>query len=1052
LPENDLGTAHGRIRVDFDDRGSGKALVALEKISAQMESMNKRLGAIQKTVEDFDKSMDRSSASMDKASKAAKGFTSDIFSAHKSVNAFSRDLRSLYQDFNKLQTAVGNLSDMTKPFRMGAKALDQFHRSLADGNGKIGAFNKALIGSGVAAKVFNKQLGLNMLGVKKAMAEMPTWTQNAYRYAGGIAKVGTAAVVLNKLADSGRITKYVNAFANVEPVRKMLLEHEKLAVGVEKAFQKIEGAPKKFATNFQPFHDFAKSSRGFLTGTALINSGINDIAERFRWLGKIPKPILHGLAVSIADVVPAALHVLGKSLQLTSNLFLGALQGATQLAGGLAVLPGLYATIGAAVTPLIGVFAGLKDKFKDVFSDDWAKSLQAYMNLPPHLRVIADALKPVITQFKELQTTLQKVAFKGVENDIKSLSESYMPRLADAGIKVVLAWRQMKDEVVGFFKEAQTQKDFSQIYTNTAQALIAMGRAIRPALDGLRDITVVGNQFITDLAGGLPRLTQQFAQWARTNRENGNAMLWMQNARAGVVDLTKGAMDLTRALWQIVTVFRTAGAGTNFLQVFADDMKKLNAAMGKSAFSGILADLRQLGQSMADRNISNFKSLWKDITELVHNFIPVLNTLAQSFSGSFIPFLKLAAEELGIVLQVIHSMGLDAAIASIYGMVAGWKAFSAIAVPIITKGKLIVGVFMTLSNVPKIVMAVDTAVTKLVSSLSSMGGIGAKVGQSVANVAGSMTKVITVAAAMIGPLTAVAVGIGAAMMVTEEADNQVKSFNNALQESKNHVAEFGVSIGKTFMQDNGLAGHNVIDAISQRLNQMVQDLKNVESAAPGPMNYIKNTLRNMPSVFGIGMHFMTNGDDLKSMEQVAAKAELARKGLEHLKNTGVDLNSVVRQSDQAFGQWAASTASQGKEAALAVQQLTVLHNQYISAQKDMIELGPAGVQAANGIDRIAKSAGDAQSKLEGLRTVLQALGLLQINSLEAAAKYADAIEGLSKKVSDAIESGDGLSGVWDRVNNTLNVTGSQTARNLVPVFKDLSEAFMQNAVFWWQRR
>ena len=39
MPNNDLGTAHGRIRIDFDDKGSSQATAALIKIQHQFEAM-----------------------------------------------------------------------------------------------------------------------------------------------------------------------------------------------------------------------------------------------------------------------------------------------------------------------------------------------------------------------------------------------------------------------------------------------------------------------------------------------------------------------------------------------------------------------------------------------------------------------------------------------------------------------------------------------------------------------------------------------------------------------------------------------------------------------------------------------------------------------------------------------------------------------------------------------------------------------------------------------------------------------------------------------------
>ena len=41
MPNDNLGVAHGKIRITYDDRGSAKANAAMAKMAAQMESMQR---------------------------------------------------------------------------------------------------------------------------------------------------------------------------------------------------------------------------------------------------------------------------------------------------------------------------------------------------------------------------------------------------------------------------------------------------------------------------------------------------------------------------------------------------------------------------------------------------------------------------------------------------------------------------------------------------------------------------------------------------------------------------------------------------------------------------------------------------------------------------------------------------------------------------------------------------------------------------------------------------------------------------------------------------
>lgn len=1048
MPQNDMGTAHGRIRLEFDDRGSGKATAALLKIHQQMEAMNKRLAVVQRTLEANDKALEKSSKSFDKAAKASKGFSAEIFSAHKSVTSFSRDLKSLAADINKVQSAFERMRDISKPFELGYRAVDQFNKHLDNGSGKIGAFSKAMKTAGITSVIFNKQILQNMLGLKSAMRDMPLWTQNLARYAGGLAKVGIAAAALDRLAQSGNITKWMNSFANLGPIRKAILENERFARGMEGLFRGFEQAPGKINKFLRPLSEFGRGTRTGIAGFALMSAGINEIIDRFRWLGKIPKPILYGLNVMIADVLPAALKVLGKTLTWTSNVFVGLLDGIKQLSGGLLVLPGLLATIGAAVTPLIGVFAGLKKQFKDLFGQDEIKSLEAYYKLPAAMRPLARTLMSTAKEFSKVQETLQAIAVAGLDKQIDALGKTYLPRFADGATKVLLAFRQMKDEVVGFLQGTQSQKDFSTIYTNTAVAITAMARSIRPALDGFRNLAVVGNEFIANMTAGMPKVTERFARWTQVNRENGRALDWMEKARKGVMDLYHGTADLTKALWTVLTIFKT-NPGNNWLQSFADSMAKFNASVKKSASVGFLRDIGNAIRSMANNKIDNFNTIWKDLVGFLHRVGPLLNDIATTFSQTFVPFLRTALHELGLIGMAIRGTGLQTLLGWVLGLTAGWKSFSNILLPLTAKLKIFIGLFMTLKNAEKVMGVFYTALFKVTDAMSIFGAKGTKVGQSIAGVATRMSGIVSVASRVIGSVTAIGAAIAIMWKIIDTGNNEINGFNNQLQKAASNSAQFSVALHKAFIEDRAMTGRTVMDTIGNRLDQLQQDLQDTADQSPGYAAKMAKAF-DFGKMFGdwksyIAPWLKPQDEQIKKMEDTAGKARMAAAGIQDLKDKGVNLSEVLASSDKDFGEFIINLQDSGDQGKATADALQETRRAIKEAERDMAELGPAGAQAAAGFDKLAHSAGSAQTKLEGLKQVLQALGILKTDALEAAANYADAVENLSKKVEDAISSGDGLDKVWDKVNNTLNVSGSQTARNLVPVFQDLSNWFLQNA-------
>ena len=171
---------------------------------------------------------------------------------------------------------------------------------------------------------------------------------------------------------------------------------------------------------------------------------------------------------------------------------------------------------------------------------------------------------------------------------------------------LVGVFRQVKDELVGFAAQGETISFVKAAFQATAQTALNLKGALVPLLSGLRDIASVGLAFVRDMSAGAEGLTQRFADWAKTNRENGNLMKWMKDAVQGVKDLWSGLKDATKALWSLLTLFKRILAIMLWLR-FADSMKKFNDAVNKSKAGGILrAKSVMASNRWAPKNLRNF--------------------------------------------------------------------------------------------------------------------------------------------------------------------------------------------------------------------------------------------------------------------------------------------------------------------------------------------------------------------------------------------------------------------------------------------------------------
>ena len=1094
MPNNDLGTAHGRIRIDFDDKGSSKATVALVKIQREFELLNKRVALLEKTLEKNGGELSKTAASMQKAEKSSKSFFGVLFDGSRITKAFDKDIVDLAQDVMKLNKAFNETRNKYKPLETAYKVLDRYQKlqphlpidllekslrrlnfsPLADGERKIRSFYKSLNSVGLGAKAAGASLWRMVYGHKDAMAALPVWTRHVYAFSMSLGSLGAAGLLAGKRLNAGFITKFLNTNA----FRRITLQavaagaaFERLGSISQKIFGKdifrgltaklknseagltgfvknlshsLSGGSRAFNSWFKPIAAASKQIQNFVLGVGIMSAGIADLASKFSWLGRIPKPILVAMGVTISTIVPAALQVFDKALIGTSNILLGLLDGVKQLSGGLLVLPGLIASIGVVAATVKTIFSGLADQFKDVFSTDPAEAWEAFAKLPEHLKPMASALKETVKGFREMQVELQKVAFKGIETQIKSLSEKYLPLLKTGMTSVTLSIRGAKDEFVKFFEQSQTQKDVNTLFANTAEIISQLKDAIRPVSDGLKDIAVVGTRFIADLSAGAGTLTQKFAAWARVNRENGQMLEWMQDARDGVRDLVLGTKDLGKGLWEILTAFRS-NTGSNWLESYANSMQRFNKAMSQSRKGGVLFDFASAVKGFGDgkEKIDTFVSVFKSFIKMMQGIAPAIVNISNAFSNIFIPQVQTAMEWLGNLGKLSSALNLDDLLGTIFGLVAGLKLLPTFLAPVFTTMKIIGGFVLTLTSVSGVVNAVNTGVVAFAGYLEKIPFVGRKVSDSLMNVATSASGMVSAFAKVAGPVAIVITLLASLFLLWRTGRENAKAFDAQLQVNAESAKTFGKELNKAFLEDNGLKGKTVMDQLSLGMDNMIRNLEDTAAKAPGMMDHLADMLTPGAAI-DKREGFWGESKEINRRQAEGHAAELASEKLKELRKDGIDLEAAVSSAKPTFDKWINTLRLQGDAGKAAADVLIIQREQYDLVYDSMQRLGPSGVQLANGLEKIANAGGDAASKLDGLKLALQGLGFLKVDQIQAAADYTLALGNMAEEVRQVVESGGDISQAWDSVNNTLN-TSSEMGAKLSSVFSRISNSFLQAA-------
>lgn len=1108
MPNNDLGTAHGRIKVTYEDKGSAAATASLIKMHKQFEAMNKSLGKIEAALNKNNATLGNAEKQIEKTGRAAKGMSRDVFDAHKSISKFSSDTRDLAKDLltvykytERARKGFTVLSRTIKVLNSAGQYGSNDHRNIFRAmsiamSDMLAQSNKTIRGVNTITQGFmrniarheNSLVGLRstvnlaaggyiilrnkIFGVDQAIARSPRWVAQMNMFARSIGLVSLAALGLSK---AFKPLEMIEKLGNTKVFNALIGKTERLGLSVEKfgrLSQRVFGrdftkgladglknsdrhmtvflnkaslGAGKASGSFDRFSKLTKvlgtDTIRLASGMALLVSSLGSLWNRFQWFFKLPKPLMAGFAMFFSRVLPTALHYTSAALKGASNLVVGLWDGIKQLSGGFTILPGLIATFGSAISALFPVFIGLKDKFKDVFSDDYTKSWEAYWKLPAHLRPIADAIKKVIPAAKELQKAFQMEAFKGAGDQIEKIANTYFPLMEKNAIKVVTSIRNVKDEFVGFLLSAQTQSDVAKIYDNTAASIQNIAKSINPASQGMRDLSVAGSDFIRQMSSFAPYLSNQFRAWADANRQNGNMMRWMQDSVSGTYDLGRGLISATKAAYNLLAVFKTNN-GEDFLERFANSMDKMNKKVQESSISGWLGDFKRGVQNMGAKKIDDVKNLFKILTETISSVIPFIKRISNAFSNTFIPSMQHALWVIDVFIQTLENLGVTRVGGWILGVATATRLLPKVFSTAIDSVKAFSGAFLVLTNKQKVINGFENAIISLGNKLKKMGGFAETAGAGLINVGASAGKAVTFISRLIGGLTMVGVALMAFFGIYEGHNEDLQKFNDQIKLNEDHINSYKKSLRDAFMVSRGAIDKGVLGQVSNGLNTMMSDLEATAGTAPGMMSHIWDKLKQGAAQGGLGLIIsLFQGDSAQTnhMQQVAADAQKAADGFKILRDKGVDLAAVVAMNDTEFQKFINSQHALGGASAAAADELIRQRLNFKNLHQEALDAGPAALEVAEGINQIAEAGGDATAKLDGLKKVLEGLGLIQRTAGDALAEYEQGIDDLTSKVTSLMEAGATRS---DLIDGTTFNYGTQAGRDFREALKSIADGFM----------
>lgn len=308
-------------------------------------------------------------------------------------------------------------------------------------------------------------------------------------------------------------------------------------------------------------------------------------------------------------------------------------------------------------------------------------------------------------------------------------------------------------------------------------------------------------------------------------------------------------------------------------------------------------------------------------------------------------------------------------------------------------------------------------VARMQTSFLTAATNASRFGRTAGTVSAAMTGVKAGAAgitnALGGPFSAALMIATVGIMNYQSGVAKANNQNRLLADSISGAATAQAELLKAMASGDEAAVTAQVTANVRGLRQEQQQL-----ASTGPSMVQKSIAGWESLTAAIGI---TRGETVEStiaQEDAANGAKAITSTLDSLKVTNEDLTRAVTGSEGAFGSLRNKLEAAGGDEAVAW--LDKQRAEYRLLKMAMEDVGPAGIQIADAISTIADSAGDSKSKLEGMQTILRALGILETDTQAALFETAEAVRELSKAAESGVDPVGGLGDALIGLDGNLN--------------------------------
>lgn len=438
-------------------------------------------------------------------------------------------------------------------------------------------------------------------------------------------------------------------------------------------------------------------------------------------LGKTLKGLGKGLSLAglVTSLSIGAIQAAAMATQLLGMV--PALVSITSLAG---LIPAAFVAGAAAIGVMKASLAGVGDALKAAFDTSTAgaeKFNEALEKLSPNARAFAVAFRKAVPQLKAVQQGIQDAFFANNFQELLPSLVGGLNSIRPALNGLASDFGRVGKIIAGFFVDSDRSWEFLEsAILEVRKTIIALTPTIRPVLEGLRAVGVVGLSFFPRIRGAIVDMARAFGSWLNEISTSGQLETWINEGIATLKTLGSIIANVFGIFNSVVQAAEAQGGGLlDTIAMMTGELRAfLGSAEGIAAVGGFFASVMAVAKEL----------------------VPLFTTLASALLQALAPAMLRIAQDLGpVLLQVIQALA---------------PAFGPLAAAVVDLATAIAPLL------PPLASLVALLVTQLAAGLSSLASV---LGPTIELFGGAFATAIQTLAPLVAQLAAEAVPLAAAL-------------------------------------------------------------------------------------------------------------------------------------------------------------------------------------------------------------------------------------------------------------------------------------------------